>query len=127
MRADAEFGGGLTASPTLLVGERGTEYVVPNYLLKNPMVANFTRIIEDMRLNRGVSTVQRETGGYAATSTLPSVVPTAQPVLAQDKSTEILEKIYDALLSGRIIALVDSEGALKINDLVDRGKAIRGY
>lgn len=126
-KVDAEFGGGLTASPTLLVGERGTEYVVPNYLLKNPMVANFTRIIEGMRLNRGVSTIQRETGGYAATSTLPSVVPTAQAVLAQDKSTEILEKIYDALLSGRIIALVDTEGALKIDALIDRGKAIRGY
>lgn len=126
-KVDPSFGGGLTSSPTLLVGERGTEYVVPNYLLRNPMVANFTRIIEDMRMNRGVSTVQREVGGFAATTAVPSVVPASQPILQNDRATEVLEKIYDALLSGRIIALVDTEGALKINDLIDRGKALRGY
>jgi hypothetical protein len=121
------FEGGFIPSPTLLVGERGPEYVIPDYLLKNPAVANITRIIESIRTNRTLPSPQRYEGGDTQRISVVPTGPLSTDFGTNDRATIVLEKIYDALLSGRIIALVDTEGALKIDELIGRGKKIRGF
>jgi hypothetical protein len=127
-KVNTDFTGGFAPTPTLLVGERGPEYVIPDYLLKNPVVANFTRIIESIRINRTVTTPQRADGGSTLSTDMTQATNASATVAIMDnRATDLLQGIYDALLSGRIIAIVDTEGALKINDAIDYGKKIRGY
>jgi hypothetical protein len=61
-------GGMLPGSPSLvLASERGPEYYVPNYMLRNPMVLNAVNAIESIRVNKGAGTVpQYADGGYSS-------------------------------------------------------------
>lgn len=45
--------GGIVTKPYYaLVGEKGAEYIIPNYLLQDPMVADSVRMIESLRTGR---------------------------------------------------------------------------
>jgi tape measure domain-containing protein len=126
-RVTDSFDGGLVGSPTLLVGERGTEYVIPNYLLRNPIVANYTQIIEDMRTGGTSTTQQRADGGSVVTTTQPTNIVREQSssTIEDNQSVLFLSKIYEALVSGKVMALVNTEGALAIADLIEKGKQLR--
>lgn len=104
-RVRQNFYGGWVSDPSLLVGEHGTEYVVPNWTLDEPDVANAVEFIETVRTSR-----QMESGGYVSTSTSPTEqqppVSTATQPIDSSSIVSAIHALHRDMLNGNIQAVL---------------------
>lgn len=96
---------GFISTPTVLVGENGTEYVVPNEALRNPTIYPFITAMESARRNGTLRNINfdsiystpiisgRSNGGYTETVTAISPVDHPSSTVAADELLELLRKL----------------------------------
>jgi len=113
--ARAQTIGGFVAQPTLtpsgsLGGEKGTEYWIPNHMMRNPAVYRVAQMLEDIRTSR-----QFAEGGF---DRLAEATPsTRSPQPAQDPTAAMLLQTLmalDATLQRGIPAYYDNDQVQKI-------------
>ena len=96
---------GFISTPTVLVGENGTEYVIPNEALRNPTIYPFITAMEGARRNGTLRNINfdsiystpiisgRSNGGYTETVTAISPVGPPSSTVAADELLELLRKL----------------------------------
>lgn len=103
---------GFIGAPTLLVGENGTEYVIPNDGVENPTLAPILNTIEAARKNGTLKSLNfesiyptsapgREAGGYSQPSAVQEqgreYPSTQQDVTGDEQLKQLLQKLSDRL------------------------------
>jgi myosin heavy subunit len=99
-------GGGHVGSARLgLIGEKGPEYVISNPMLKNPRVANFVCMLENMRTARAFAD-----GGFTTTDLLNSarapITPDTNTLASSSNPGNIQEAKQNDQLSRQLIVEV---------------------
>lgn len=96
---------GFISTPTVLVGENGTEYVIPNEALRNPTIYPFITAMEGARRNGTLRSINfdsiystptvlgRGSGGYTETVTPISPIGTPSSSVAAEELLEMLSKL----------------------------------
>lgn len=96
---------GFISTPTVLVGENGTEYVIPNEALRNPTIYPFITAMEGARRNGTLRSINfdsiystptvlgRGSGGYTETVTPISPIGTPSSSVAVEELLEMLSKL----------------------------------
>lgn len=96
---------GFISTPTVLVGENGTEYVIPNEALRNPTIYPFITAMEGARRNGTLRNINfdsiysvpivtgRANGGYTETSTVPSPIEAITSTSTAQELLELLRKL----------------------------------
>lgn len=100
---------GFVNSPTIITGENGNEYIMPEEALRNPTIRNMIDFIETARLNGSLSRINlpmiqqiagRETGGFASSSKTTSEIRTETTIYREQTAqlnefTEVMKQVRD--------------------------------
>ena len=116
---------GFISKPTILVGENGSEYVIPNEGIGNPTLAPFIATIERARKNGSLksldfrsiypvdSVVGRELGGFTQPTNVPApqkqVIDISDNSIVLDKLLQVVEQL-ERILSNPTRAYVTMLG-----------------
>lgn len=100
------------------VNEKGTEYVIPNYLLQQPAIAEMTKMIEAKRINAFAD------GGYTSTPTptfsSPSVT-TSSPMPSDQRLIDAL-MLLSSQLDGGIKAYWEHDAMARYTERIEQIK-----
>lgn len=96
------FQSAATGAP-VLASERGAEYFVSSEALRNPYVANLTRMIDNIAGNRSVA--QFADGGANPPATVPTAPAVDMSVI--ERNTDVMEALLAALGRGIVAVIPD--------------------
>ena len=118
---------GFVSSPTVLVGENGTEYVIPDEGVNNPTLRPFLYTLETARRNGTLRSIDfssvypapiqgRAGGGAIGSDSMPSYAPYGAATITTDPQlvallTEILNKLDNPVPA--IVQMLGDKGLIK--------------
>jgi hypothetical protein len=96
----------------VLASERGSEYFVSNKSLRNPVVLNYVRAIDNIQRR----TPQFQDGGFTATPSVASAAPAEGLSSAEAQELARAVQQLNAILSQGIYALIDDDTIIDLRD-----------
>lgn len=93
---------GFVSSPTIITGENGDEYIMPEEALNNPSIRNLVNFIEKARLNGSLSRINlpmiqqisgKQSGGYASSNNSSIKELKTETTIYQNQTTQLNEFI----------------------------------
>ncbi len=101
----------------ILASERGAEYFVSAEALRNPYVANLTRMIDNISIGRGIRQFA-DGGPNPANTTTAAPPPGIDPAIVADLSVAIRE--LRAMIAGGIIAVIPDRTLTAIPERIEK-------
>lgn len=106
------FQSNATGAP-VLASERGREYFVSSESLRNPYIANLTRMIDNITISGGRGVPQFAEGGVNQSSPTPAPISAAAPAAIPDmigliaQNTSVMQALLNAINSGIVAVIPD--------------------
>lgn len=120
------FQSNATGAP-VLASERGSEYFVANKDLRNPAVANYVRLIDDIVTSNGARVRQFAAGGVNQVTTTAGPNPADNALMQQMAANLALNnQLLQYLIANGVVATIPDGTVIGINDRLNTLQKVSG-